>query len=107
VFLGRQIQGLVDHPRWISAAHITFTVAREAPKHVVSQIRFRAWYFKLEVLVVGRHNRRLPDGVILLGVVKLTLEVKCIVQSAASRIALVSFCYSLYESRVQVFVSQV
>ena len=37
----------------ISAAHVTFTVARQAPRHVVSQIVFPAWYFKLEVSLFG------------------------------------------------------
>ena len=58
----------------ISAPHVTFTVARQAPRYVVSQIVFPVWYFKLEVSFVGWHIRRLPGGGILLGVGNLALE---------------------------------
>jgi len=75
VFLRRQLQDLAPPPgRGSSAAHVTFTIARQVPRHVVSQILFRIWYFKLEVWVMGWHTQRLCGGGIVLDIGKLMQE---------------------------------
>jgi hypothetical protein len=107
VFSRRLFHGPGRPPGGSPAAHVAFTVARQAPGYVVSQILFQAWIYKLEV--------RLENGILgvrLAGVYSFALvsgcgKVKCNVESAVSLIILVIFSCLLYESRVQLcFLSQ-
>ena len=74
-FRGDNFKCLADRPRvgGISAAHVTSTVERQAPRHVVSQILFPVWYFKLEFFCGVAYPPFAWRG-ILLGVGKLALD---------------------------------
>ena len=75
--------------RGVSAVHVNFTVARQAPRLVVSQIVFPVWCFKLEVYLWGGIPGVCLARIFYWASVRWRWKVKCIVESAASRIVLV------------------
>jgi len=82
-------------------AHVTFTVARKAPRFAVSQILFGLVDFKFKVSALGGS---IP-GVCLAEVlywasVSGCWVVKCHVDSAGSRIVSVNFWLFMYESGI-------